>query len=459
MPKVSVYTPTYNCAKYIQQSIDSVLKQTYQDFELLIIDDASTDNTSKIIKKYEKNPKIKIFRNKRNLGLNETARKAIDLTRGEYIIRVDADDYMDENALMLMAGILDKHPEIGMVYPDFFIVNEDGHIINYFRKMKVGEEVELLDLPAMGGCTLIRKSCYEAIGGYRPDVRWQEKYDLWLKFIEKFRPHNINLPLFYYRRHGNNMSENTKKLLEARRYIKENFIKGKKIKKSRKILAIIPTRSKFYVYPDFPTKKIAGKPVMFYPIQAIKEVPDIKKAVFATEDADLAKEAEKYGIKTLLRPKELASPGVGIENTVNYVLSSLKEKEKYVPDIVVVLFITSPLINSEHIKEAINTLLAYNADSVVAVREDRKFHHKHGKYGLEPVVQQRLLRHEKDFLFEESGSLIVTKREFITKNNIFGKKISHIVLSDDEAVYIDNKFQFWLAEQIIKNKKIINKLA
>jgi glycosyltransferase involved in cell wall biosynthesis len=458
MAKVSIYTPTYNCEKYLKESIDSVLKQTYQDFELIIIDDASTDNTQKILKKYENNSKIKIFKNTQNLGLNKTAIKAIGLTEGEYVMRVDADDYLDENALMIMANFLDKHPGIGMVYPDFFIVNEDGEIVNYFRKMRVGGEVELLDLPAMGGCTLIRKSCYEEIGGYRSDVRWQEKYDLWIKFIEKFKPHNVNLPLFYYRRHGNNMSENTKKLLEARRYIKEKFVQERRKKDSQKILAIIPTRSKFYIYPDFPTRDLAGKPVMFYPINATKNVPGLK-AVFTTEDAGLAKEAKKMGAKILLRPKNLSGPATGIEGTIKYVLSNLKKKENYVPDIVVILFITSPLISADHIKEAVNTLKIYNADSVIAVREDRRFHYKHGKYGLEAVVPKRLLRHEKDFLFEEIGSLIVTRRKFITKNSIFGKKIGHIVLADEEAIHIDNKFQFWMAEQIIKNRDTINKLS
>jgi glycosyltransferase involved in cell wall biosynthesis len=459
MPKITIYTPTYNCDKYLEKSIDSVLNQTYQDFELIIIDDASTDNTQKILKKYAKNPKIKILKNEKNLGLNKTAIEAIKLAKGEYVIRVDADDYLDENALMIMVDVLERHPEIGMVYPDFFFVNEGGEILDYYRKMKIGEEVELLDLPAMGGCTMIRKSCYKAIGGYRDDVRWQEKYDLWLKFISKFKPYNINLPLFYYRRHGNNMSNETKKLLEARRHIKDKFIEKKREKNPPKILAIIPTRSKFYVYPDFPTKKIAGKPIMYYPISAVKNTPYIKKSLFITEDKALVKKAQEMGIKSLIRPKELAAPGVGIEKTINYILKQLKEKEKYIPDIVVILFITSPLITSEHLKEAINTLIIYDADSVIAVKEDKGIHDRHGKYGLEPLLPRRLLKHERDFIFEETGAFIVTKRKFITDKNLFGKKISHIVLSDDEAVRIDNKFHFWLVEQIIKNKNIINNLS
>lgn len=457
MPKVTVYTPTYNYGKYLEKAIDSVLNQTYQDFELIIIDDASQDNTQEVLRKYEGTPKIKIFKNEKNLGFVKSAIKAISTAKGRYIMRLDADDYLDENALMIMTHILDNHPEFGMVYPDYFEIDEKGNIIDYFRKNKIGEEIELLDLPANGACTLMRKSCYKAIGGYRDDIIMQDKYDLWIKFIRKFEPYNINLPLFYYRRHGGNISNNTKKLLQTRRYIKEKFIEKYKKEKPR-TLAIIPTRAKFSIYPDFPLKKLAGKPVIYYPIKAVKDSPLIQKSIFVTEDKNLANEAKKYNIETLIRPEKFAASGIGIEPTINYVLGQVKKKEGFIPDMVAILFITSPLITSEHIKAAIDTLMIYNADSVISVKEDRKFHHRHGKYGLELLYEKRLLRQEKDLLYEETGSLIVTKREFISQNNLFGKKIGHILLSEDEAIDIDNKFQFWLAEQIIKNKENINKL-
>lgn len=459
MPKVSVYIPTYNYGKYLEAAIDSVLSQTYQNFELIIVNDASIDNTEMVLQRYKNNPKIEIIKNKRNLGFVRSAIKAINVSKGEYIMRLDADDYLDENALMIMVNILDNHPEIGMVYPDYFHINEKGEIIDYFRKKKLGQEIELLDLPANGGCTMMRKSCYKIIGGYRDDIRMQDKYDLWLKFIAKFKPYNVNLPLYYYRWHGKNISSNQKRILQTRRYIKEEFIQERYKDTPPKILAIVSSRSKFYIYPNFPTKKLAGKPLIYYPISAIKKTPIIRKAIFTTEDETLARKVERYGIKTLLRPKELAAPDIGIEPTINYVLEQLEKKEKHIPDLVVILFITSPLITSEHIKEAINTLMIYDADSVIAVKEDKKFHHVHGKHGLKPLFEKRLLKHEKDLLFQETGSLIITKRKFITKGGIFGKKISHILLADSEAIDIDNKFQFWLAEQIIKNKKIIKQLT
>lgn len=453
MAKITVYIPTYNHGKYLKKAVDSVLSQTYQDFELIIIDDASTDNTSEILKHYQSHPKIKILRNKRNLGFIRSAHKAIRMAKGQYILRLDADDFLDENTLLVLSNILDHHPEIDLVYPDFFHVNEKGQIIDYIRKKKIGEEIKLLDLPPNSGGVMMRKSCYFSIGGYRKDIDAQDKYDLWIKFIASHKAYNVNLPLYYYRWHGKNVSANLKKILKTRKYIKEKFIEERYSGKLPKVLAIIPTRAKFPIISNLPFRRLAGKPVIWYPIQAIKRAKKVERSIFVSENKKLLKLAEKYKISTLLRPSKLAKEIVSIEPTIVYTLDYFEKKENYIPDVVVILYITSPLITSDHIDEAINTLLIFNADSVISVREDKKFHYTHGKYGLKPLYQKRLIKYEKELLFEETGSLIVTKRKFVSEDSLFGKKISHIVLADEEAIDIENKFQFWLAEQILKKKK------
>lgn len=331
MPKVSIYTPTYNCGKYLETAIESVLSQTYQDFELIIIDDGSTDNTELILEKYKDNPKIKIIKNKKNFGFVKSAIKAIKLSRGEYIMRLDADDYLDENALMIMTNILDKHPEIGMVYPDYFQINKKGEIIDYFRKKKLGQDFKLLDLPALGACTMMRKSCYQVIGGYRDDIRMQDNYDLWLKFIAKFKPYNINLPLFYYRRHRSNISNRTKKILQTRRYIKEKFLQGKNKGAFPKILAIIPTRSKFSIYPDFPFRKLAGKPVIYYSISAIKKLLLFKKPFLPPRMKIWQKKPSNLVLISYYDPKSWLLPMSDLSRRSIMSFSNLKKKKNIFP--------------------------------------------------------------------------------------------------------------------------------
>ena len=187
MPKISVYIPTYNYGRFLDTAIQSVLKQTLDDWELIVIDDGSTDDTPEILTTYRTHPKIRILRQE-NRGLNVTNNVALRIARGEYLLRLDADDFLDENILLVLSHVLDTKPEVGLVYPDYYRVDEQGEIIEIVRRKKIGEEVDLLDLPAHGACTMIRKEVLVEIGGYFEEFDRQDGYGMWLKFIEKAPP-------------------------------------------------------------------------------------------------------------------------------------------------------------------------------------------------------------------------------------------------------------------------------
>ena len=153
-PKVTVYITNYNYGHYIEKSINSVLNQTFKDIEIFIIDDGSTDNSKEIIEKYESIANIKIIYQK-NKGLIVTNNIALRLAQGDYIMRLDADDYLDKNAIKLMVGELDEDEALGLVFPNYFIVDENENITNV-RVRIPSEENNVKDNPAHGACTLIR---------------------------------------------------------------------------------------------------------------------------------------------------------------------------------------------------------------------------------------------------------------------------------------------------------------
>jgi CMP-N-acetylneuraminic acid synthetase len=128
------------------------------------------------------------------------------------------------------------------------------------------------------------------------------------------------------------------------------------------------------------------------------------------------------------------------------------EKEKYSPDIIVVLHVISPLKKAEHITEAINTLLIFGVDSVISVCKDLKFHWKPGMHGLTPLYEKRLLKQDKETLYRENGAIYVTKREVLERGDVIGKSVGHITMHENESVHIDSEYDFWLAEQILKRK-------
>lgn len=454
MPKVSVIMATYNNAPYLWQAIDSVIRQTFEDWELIVVDDGSTDDTQDVLKEYKGDGRIKILTNRENLGLTKSCNIALRECRGDYVMRLDSDDFLDESAIAVLAMILDKKADVDLVDCDHFLVDAAGDVIEYVRRKKLYEEVEVLDLPPISTAVMIRRHCYEALDGYNEELSCQDTYDFWMRFIQKFRAYNINLPLWYYRQHPETLTKNKERILKMRRRAKDLFIRKDSPLKGRKpkVLAIIPMRSA----SDFPFKlglhKLVGKPLISYVIRTAMSTNSLDKVVFTTEDAEMADTAKEYGVEVIIRPAELARVKIPLEGTVLYVLQEL-EKQNYRPEIVAILNANSPLVTKDNIEEAINTLLIYKADSVISVIEDNKLHYTHDKYGLAPLFKKRKVRLEREQLYEENGAIYISRREVIQAKSFLGRTISHVTMTPEESVAIDTAFDLWIAGQLLRHGK------
>ena len=452
MTKVTVYITAHNYGKYVKKAIDSVLAQKFNDWELIVINDGSTDNTKEILKKYSSHGKIKVIHQEKK-GLAVTNNIALRLSRGEYIMRLDADDYLDENALLVLANILDSHRDVGLVYPDYYRVDERGEIIDIERRKKVGKDAKLLDLPAHGACTMIRKTCLLDLGGYDESLSCQDGYDLWIRFINRFKPYNVNIPLFYYRQHPLSLTRDKEKILLTRHGIKRNFVRNN-FRKIPKVLAIIPVRKESDASTASALKEFTGRPLIDFTLLEAKKTKLLDKIVVSSDDELILKHAVKFsGISCVRRPKELSLPNSRIEPTVDYVLKILKKEENYRPDAVMLLYIHTPLRKYIHIEKAIDTMLIFGVDSVVSVCEDFSFYYRHTRDGLTPFLRKRLLRLEREALYKENCALYLSRVSSITKDNFLGKRIGHITMLPQESIKLDNEFDFWLAEKVAKEWK------
>jgi hypothetical protein len=138
--------------------------------------------------------------------------------------------------------------------------------MEHVRLMKVSDEVKLLDRGPLAAGAMYRRKCYEEIGGYNEKLKYQEDYDFWIKFVNKFKVHNINLPLLYYRQHDLSMSRNLLGRLEARRWLKNEFVK-KHLQHAvgeLKIVAIIPARAESrFGQGKLALKHLNGKPLIW----------------------------------------------------------------------------------------------------------------------------------------------------------------------------------------------------
>jgi glycosyltransferase involved in cell wall biosynthesis len=196
----SVIICNYNNKPFLGRAIRSCLKQSLPKdrYEVIVVDDASTDKSEDVICGFT--DKVKPIMLKKNVGVAEASNIGIRAAQGSYIIRVDADDYISEHALLILTEILDKNHDIGFVYPDHFRVDDKENII---------QRVDLwtTDLIFRHGAGIImRKRYLEDLGLYDKSLRNAEDYDLLKRYIKNFNGYHLRLPLYRYRIHPKQMT-------------------------------------------------------------------------------------------------------------------------------------------------------------------------------------------------------------------------------------------------------------
>jgi glycosyltransferase involved in cell wall biosynthesis len=208
-PKVTVFMAAYNAADYITEAIESVLNQTFKDFELLIVNDGSTDDTVEIINKFQ-DPRIRLIHNDRNRGLVYTRNVLLSEARGEYIAILDSDDIAIPNRLALQYEHFQKHPELALCGGHGMVINHLGETINTPRlKVPIGSEnikITLLFWNTFVNSTVMyKKEVLLEFNGYN-DFAPAEDYELFTRIAAKYAVDNIDAILVKYRDHDHNTS-------------------------------------------------------------------------------------------------------------------------------------------------------------------------------------------------------------------------------------------------------------
>lgn len=449
-PKITVYMPSHNYGRFIERAVESVFAQTLKDWELIIIDDGSTDDTSERVKKYEGRPRVRVVRQSRK-GLSVSNNIALRLANGRYLMRLDADDYLDENALAVMAGALDRKPEVGLVYPDYWIVDEDGEVLEAVRRKKIGTEARLLDLPAHGACTMIRKECLIELGGYEESIPCQDGYDLWLRFIERFSPGNVSVPLFYYRQHEGSLTKNARRILDTRAGIKRRLVQTLRKGGLPRVVGIIPVAKRSRELPDSAFASAGGKPLLWHALSQALAAKTLDQVVVASNDPEALAYARRFkGVVALERPDRLADSGARIAETVRFVLDKLK-KRRYKPDAAMLLYASCPLRRAMHIDMAVDSMTLFGTPAVISVVEETSVCYQHGKDGLHPVQPSRDLQVEKRAIYKENGAVLLSKVAAIDPRYFIGKDAGHVAMLPEESVRVRTHYDLWLADRILSD--------
>jgi len=446
---ITVYITNHNYGRFLRQSIESVLYQTHQNFELIIIDDASTDNSRAIIEQYESNHNINVVYQERK-GLTVSNNIALNLARGEYLIRLDADDYLDKNAFKILVNEFDNE-DIGMVFGDWYVIDEKGVILEIHRRHDFNSEVAMHDQPAHGACTMFRTKCLRQLSGYDESITRQDGYEIWLRMIEHYSVKNINVPVFYYRKHGNNLTTDNAKLLNTRAEILKKYAKSKD-KIQPKVVAIVPIRGSSVDSRSQPLFKIKNRYIIDWALDGLVETEAIEKVIVTSFDktvlTHIKKNYDKKKFSTLQRSKTLSRINTHVVDTILYTFDKFDIIDNY--DYFLCIFIETLFIRKELIESAINSSQIFNTDSVIGVEQDSRFFFKHTGKGMKPLnYSSDLLKLEKEQWYAAVKGFQLRKIDhFLKTRKLLGNKIGHVVFDKKAAFTIEDDLDIKIAEQL-----------
>lgn len=259
MSKIFIFIPLYNGEPFISIAIQGVLSQSFTEWELLIIDDCSTDKSFDIAKQYEqKDSRIKVIKNESNLGMLGNWNKGISLCRLPFFVKLDADDIWHQTFLEKSIKVLDTNPEVGLVFTKFVNIDEKGNLMpetevpfpifarnKSFSTIKLVEEGEnkMLSYPILRqGLSIIRKEVFDNIGMYRFLLNSQTQASTDTEFYFRvgchYKIHCIDETLYYYRIHKNSISRidadvglSAQKIYEVKHCIFDYYFEQGKISK------------------------------------------------------------------------------------------------------------------------------------------------------------------------------------------------------------------------------------
>jgi glycosyltransferase involved in cell wall biosynthesis len=200
--KVSIVLPTYNGAKYLRQSIDSCLNQTYKNIELIIVDDGSMDETPQIIRSYQ-DERIKYIRHDKNKRLPHALNAGFAMATGEYLTWTSDDNYYAEDAVESMVALLQINKMIDFVYANYYAINDNGTVL---QSISVGPSESLKEYNCIGPCFLYRRKVYEVLGGYNPDAFLAEDYEYWIRIFKKFEMQKLEKSIYWHRLHPRSLT-------------------------------------------------------------------------------------------------------------------------------------------------------------------------------------------------------------------------------------------------------------
>ena len=443
LPEITVYILNHNYEKYLDQAIKSVLKQNFDNYEIIIIDDGSTDNSKKILNKYLKNKKIRIIFQKK-IGLIKSSNVAIKAAKGNFIMRLDSDDFLDKNALSILYYNIKKNRS-SLVFSDYYVVGKKNELVYEYKYNDKENSIFHNENAFHGACCLINKNDLIEVGMYDETFKSHDGYNLWLKFIKNYKISHIKLPLWSYRRHGNNLTKKPSKTLIEKA---KNLSKiTSNIKKN--IYCIIPFRGNSDEKSSIIFRRIKKKRIIDKIIEEALNSKRIEKLIISSPNYNFLKKIKnKYkNVRIHLRKKNEILENTDFKESIIKYFSKRKK-----PDILVILNVEFPLIKNIYIDKAINKLIYHNYKKIISVEPDlsNNFYIANGN-GLKLLNHDNSsLKLEKKIVLKQAGGISVMDfKHWSNEKNIRNNEIGYIILDKLNSFKVESSFDLKIINSLI----------
>ncbi len=462
-PLVTIYVPSHEYGHHLGQALDSILAQIYTNWELVIIDDGSTDDTPQIAEQYvalEPN-RIRLLRNEVPHGLQAIANRVLVEARGKYIMRLDADDWLDESALIVLVARAEADDSPAIVYGGYHYVDVDGKLIGTETSNGLQSESGLWADPPHGAVTLVSVAALRAVGGYSTDVDAQDGWDLWFKLIKANHVSSVTTPLFYYRQHGNSLSRSEERLYRARSIIFEQQANSLP-RRGLQVLAVIPVKASNPDLPDLPQRHVGGMNVLERALFEAQSSAQVSQTVVTSEEWNILDFSRSLESKELVAPHLRVQRSAGVQGTSVPLSEILRHAgEAYtlenhsVPDVIVFLSLNAILRTSTEISNVINTLRVTGADVAVSVTEERNPVFVQSPRGLQIIGNGRFdnLLYRDEHVLRFNGIAIAAQWEAVVRDRIWGGNIVAVQMPRRLGLTLTDEESFARAERILNARR------
>lgn len=437
MGRITVYIPVYKHVRYLREALESVLRQSIPEWNLVVVDNLPDPAVEQVAGIYLSDPRVSLLRLP-GASLQKVANTVLHGTQSEYILRLDPDDILNENIFLVLGDYLDRHPDCAIAYSDYYMIDDEGHVFAQERLARPYEDSHIDGHAVNGACSLIRRAALLEVGGYREDLRAQDGYDIWSRLRSSYRCQNVSIPLFYYRRHDANLTNNTQRILEARREVRRAAAAAS-LDDARPVVAVIPCRRHYDFVTDLWKQDLAGASLLRRAINTALASDLFDHVVVSSDTEEVLDVIDACGdprLRWVARSREMTYPSQSFAASLGPVMSAL---DLPVTASFVINYINTPFKTTGTLEESFYAMAMNDGDSALGVEEVTGRILRRSRNGLEPVNDPSAVRSEAGQLYREGMLTAATRSRNIRTGSLLGARIIDYLVDPSETLAINSQ--------------------